>query len=323
MAKRNGTFSASVREELLLVDGGSRHCRIAEAAAICFLTGNTEEEGFCCASSEYEGLIRKDFTLIGKAFNIILVNSKCRRGSSGKARYELTAETGTQKRQIRKAFEDRNLLRKDCCRRSFLRGAFLAAGTVSDPEKAYRLEIVSREQEKARFLRELMAGYLNEPKMTTRRGGYVVYLQEADDVVKMLGLIGAHSALLSLENTRIVRELRGNIARKVNCEASNLGKTVQAAARQTKDIEFLRESGAFSTLPENLLVIAQLRLTWPDASLTELGELAEPHLTRSGVNHRLRRLSGIAEEMRKRQSCSNETGGNDYDEKRDHHRHSG
>jgi DNA-binding protein WhiA len=189
-------------------------------------------------------------------------------------------------------------IKKGCCRRAYIRGAFLAGGSISDPEKSYHLEITTHSLSMAQEIDKLIKGYKLNSKIIRRKGNYVIYLKEGENIVDFLNIIGAHTALLELENVRILKEMRNNVNRIVNCETANLGKTVDASIRQIENIEYIRDVIGFGSLPENLREVAELRLKHNDANLKELGEMLSPPLGKSGVNHRLRKLDNIAEGIR-------------------------
>ncbi len=190
------------------------------------------------------------------------------------------------------------LVQKSCCRRAFIRGAFLAAGSISDPVKSYHFEISCTSMERAQQLRDLIRPFGPDAKIVQRKKYYIVYIKEGAQIVDMLNIMEAHISLMNLENIRIVREMRNTVNRKVNCEAANINKTVNAAVKQLEDIRFLEKVRGLDSLPEGLADIAQLRLENPDASLKELGTMLTPAVGKSGVNHRLRKLSQLAEELR-------------------------
>jgi hypothetical protein len=175
---------------------------------------------------------------------------------------------------------------------------FLGAGSVSDPEKGYHLELVTQDMEHAVQLKTVMQELEMEAKIVERKGHHVVYLKEGSQIVDLLNIIGAHNALMELENVRIVKEVRNNVNRLVNCETANLKKTVSAAVRQMQDIEYLKSTIGLSSLPKHLEEIAIYRLEYSSATLKELGELLDPPVGKSGVNHRLKKLSEIAEQVR-------------------------
>lgn len=197
-----------------------------------------------------------------------------------------------------KSYVDQVLIQSICCKRAYLRGVFLGAGSVSDPEKGYHLELVAETLDHANQLKTVMIELEMEAKIALRKGHYVVYLKEGSQIVDLLNIIGAHNALMQLENVRIVKEVRNNVNRLVNCETANLKKTVSASVRQAQDIEYLKDTIGLSALPQHLQEIAMYRLEYSSATLKELGELLDPPVGKSGVNHRLKRLSEIASQVR-------------------------
>ena len=187
--------------------------------------------------------------------------------------------------------------KKECCVRAYLRGAFLAAGTVNDPSKSYHLEITCPTEEEAVHLMDLLERCGMEPKETERKGAPVIYIKEGQQVRDLLAMMGAPVAMMDLENARILKGVRGNVNRRVNCETSNINKAVAAGMRQVKAIEALEEAGELDVLPDGLYDIAQARLAHPDATLEELGQMVCPPVSKSGVNHRLRKLCEMAENL--------------------------
>ena len=188
----------------------------------------------------------------------------------------------------------------DCCIRSYLRGAFLAGGSVNNPEtSAYHLEIASLYEEHAKVLTELMNGYDLNAKYIERKRGYITYLKGAEKIAEFLSLIGGYQALLKFEDVRIVRDMRNSVNRLVNCETANLNKTVSAAMRQVENIQLIENEIGIGELPERLQEIARLRIEHQEVSLKELGEmLSTGPISKSGVNHRLRKLDTIAEKIK-------------------------
>lgn len=174
----------------------------------------------------------------------------------------------------------------------------MCVGSMSAPEKGYHLEFVCSNEEKAVQLQEVIHGFGIEAKIVLRKKYYVVYIKESEAIVDLLNVMEAHVALMNLENLRILKEMRNSINRRVNCEAANISKTVNAASRQIEDILFLKDHYGFEKLPDNLRQMAQVRLEYPEATLKELGEYLDPPVGKSGVNHRLRSLSEIAEKNR-------------------------
>ena len=311
------SFSFNVKKELTCVPVGARHCMIAELAAMIIMAGEVSyaDQTFSIKfQTENAAIARKYFTIIKKAFNInteiVLKTSK---KFHKKQTYILVTKDSEQARKILVATTllkdekehltlrdhvDLTVIQSTCCKRAYLRGAFLGAGSVSDPEKGYHLEFVNPSEKHAIFLQEIMASMEMEPKVVARKGNYILYLKEGTQIVDLLNIMGAHIALMELENVRIVKEVRNNVNRIVNCETANLKKTVSAAVRQTQDIEYIQNTIGIAALPENLQQIATFRLEYPSSSLKELGELLTPPVGKSGVNHRLKKISEIAEQIR-------------------------
>lgn len=286
------SFSGEVKEELSKQISPARHCQIAELSALISCCGQYGRDkngrytiGF---QTENESVARKCFTLLKKTFNI----------DTG---VEMTEE---EMQALQAKFGDLKepvshlLIKNSCCQRAFLRGAFLSIGSMSDPQKSYHLEFVCTDEEKAKQLQSVIQGFDIEAKIVIRKKYYVVYLKEGAGIVDLLNVMEAHVALMKLENLRILKEMRNSINRRVNCEAANITKTVNASARQIEDIELLRDHYGFSKLPDNLREMAEVRLEYPDATLKELGEYLDPPVGKSGVNHRLRKLSELADRVR-------------------------
>lgn len=185
-------------------------------------------------------------------------------------------------------------------KRSYIRGCFLATGSISDPDKSYHLEISFPNNMLADEFINFLKDFDIESRQIIRKGYYLAYLKEGQEIVDFLNVVGAHSSLMELENIRILKDMRNQVNRIVNCETANLEKTVNAAYRQVENIKYISEHIGLENLPKNLYEIALLRLENPDASLLELGKLLTPPLSKSGINHRLRKLDKIAEDLRKK-----------------------
>lgn len=194
---------------------------------------------------------------------------------------------------------DGDIVGSDDCKRAYLRGAFLGGGSISNPEKTYHLEFVTHNLEYAGYLCDLVNDYGLSSKVIGRKSSYIIYLKEGEQIIDALNIIGAHTSLLELENVRIMKEMRNNVNRLVNCETANLSKTVNAAVRQAECIKLIQKEIGLQRLPKNLREIAELRLSYPDESLKELGQMLNPPVGKSGVNHRLRKIEKIASELSK------------------------
>lgn len=310
------SFSSEVKEELSRQFQKSRHCQIAEIAAILGFAGKLEEESVLRVYTENLSLARKYFMLMKKTFHAEVKITVRQGGYLQKSRIFVISLTqpeevkkvlqavkwqeGTGKDIRREELVNGLLVQNACCKRAFIRGAFLSAGSMSDPEKSYHFEIVCTSEEKAVQLMEIINSFDIDAKIVQRKKNYVVYVKEGAQIVDMLGIMEAHVALMNLENVRILKEMRNSVNRQVNCETANINKTVNAAVKQIEDINYIEETVGLSSLPENLQEIAEVRLKYPEAALKELGTFLEPAVGKSGVNHRLRKLCEIAEEMREK-----------------------
>lgn len=286
------SFSAEVKEELVKQIGSGRHCQIAELAALmhyCGQYGMDAEGRFMIGfQTENQSVVRKGFTLLQKTYNID-ADTVLNRETIG----EILEKLGDSQKPVSNL-----LLKSACCKRAFLRGAFLSVGSMSDPAKGYHLEFDCDSEEKAKQLQEVMGAFDIDSKRILRKKYHVVYLKEGSGIVDLLNVCGAPISLMNFENLRILKEMRNSVNRRVNCETANITKTVTAASRQVEDIEYLKLHYGFQNLPESLREMAEVRLENPDAPLKELGECFTPPIGKSGVNHRLRKLSELAQRIR-------------------------
>ena len=314
------SFSSKVKEELAGHVSKARHCRMAELAAIlggCArirLTPPSIE-----VQSESSAVVKKVFTLLQKTFNIN-ANVSLRRGRKGSKvkLYTLCLQEPDKVRRIltdigfireaNGALQYKNIatdemLQRSCCLKAYIRGAFLAGGSINDPQKNYHIEILNQDMEHAEVLQRSLREFGIESRILDRtrpsnRTVYVLYLKDGEQIIDVLSVMKAHISLMELENVRIVKEVRNNINRQVNCETANLNKTISAAVKQVNDIRYLMEKGALNSLPPELVAMAEVRLENEDLPLKDLGQLLDPPVSKSGVNHRLRKLSQAAEELR-------------------------
>jgi cell division protein WhiA len=185
-----------------------------------------------------------------------------------------------------------------CCRRAYLRGCFLAGGSISDPDRSYHLEISFPNRMLFDEFHQLLLEYGIAARDIVRKGHLMAYLKEGQEIVDFLNITGAHGSLMQLENIRIMKDMRNQVNRIVNCETANLEKTVNASFRQMDSIQYLETHVGLDSLPDGLRDVARLRLAHSEVSLQELGEMLSPGLTKSGVNHRLRKLERMADELR-------------------------
>ena len=312
------SFSGEVKDELSHQMSSARHCKIAEIAAIISLCGriliSVEDHYTIQIHTETIAVARKYFTLLKGTFQIaaevsVRQNSYLKKNKT----YTITVQDHESALWILKATKLMNsqgeiqedlsiqsnlVVQQICCKRAFIRGAFLAAGSLSAPEHIYHFEIVCVSLSKAEQLRAIIKTFEIEAKIILRKRYYVLYVKEGSQIVDILNVMEAHQALMELENVRILKEMRNSVNRKVNCETANISKTVSAAVKQMEDIRYIKDMAGFSGLTNGLEEIAQLRLEHPDATLKELGSMIDPPVGKSGVNHRLRKLSEIAQQIR-------------------------
>ena len=285
------SFAAKVRQELAAHISRNRHCRKAELRAL--FEGCHHERPFSVFS---EGLTipEKCISLVRKVYRLEPVLDT--------VGHENRVHMTTGGSRIYEDLMSAKTLERDCCKRAYLRGWFLAAGTVSDPEGQYDLELVAGTDEQAVFIQSILDFFGLQARLTHRRGRSVLYIKEGQKVVDFLNIVGAHVALMEFENTRILKEVRGRVNRRVNCETANIKKTISASSKQVEDILLIREKTGWEGLSDTLRQIAEVRLENPEVSLKELGELLDPPVGKSGVNHRLRRLSELAADLRNESS---------------------
>lgn len=314
------SFSGKVKEELAGNISPARHCRIAELAAFIGMCGTIAINSFDQYSIRIhtENLLvaRKVFTLIQKTFNIKADASVRRNISKQTVSYAVVIRRHEDALRILQAtkmteeYEDNGesihavdplIVQQTCCKRAFLRGAFQASGSMSDPNKSYHFEIVCSTEEMGKQVCTLMQSFSMDAKTVLRKKSYVVYLKEGSQIVDILNIMEAHVSLMELENVRILKEMRNTVNRKVNCETANINKTVSAAVKQVEDITYLKETIGFENLPEGLVEAALARLANPDLTLKELGAILNPPVGKSGINHRLRKLSELADKVRQEQ----------------------
>ena len=235
-----------------------------------------------------EQIPTEDVTLSGKVTDLICREACVRAGADGTCIPDVDLK--------------RMLLQSEAGYRSFLGSVFLCIGSVGDPHRQYRWELSCRDQSQAQYMQAILSARDIGIGTDPRRGDRVIWSRDAEIISALLNLTDATNAQLRFENIRIVRQMRGSVNRQVNFETSNIRKSAQAAKRQIEDIELVRGNAVWNSLPESLRDIAAARLEYPEASLGELGELMRPPIGKSGVNHRLRRISEVAEKIRRKSS---------------------
>ncbi|WP_066175434.1 DNA-binding protein WhiA [Bacillus marinisedimentorum] len=307
------SFASETKKELTTLEL-DENCMKPELAALIRMNGSlsfTNQKLVLDVQTENAAIARRMYTLIKRGYGVpveLLVRKKMRLKKNNVYIVRL-------KEQAREILEDLAILegqfsfthkipakftKKKACKRAYLRGAFLAGGSINNPEtSSYHLEVFSLYREHNQSLCDLMNMFDLNAKTLERKKGFIVYLKEGEKISEFLNIIGAHQALLHFEDVRIVRDMRNSVNRLVNCETANLNKTIGAALRQVENIKLIRDTIGFEALPDKLREIARLRLEYQDVTLKELGDMLENgKISKSGINHRLRKLDQIAEKIR-------------------------
>ena len=302
------SFSNAVKNELARVVNNARLCDKAERLGLLRMSGAVVIRGMSIGihfSTENAALARRALQLLKNNYQVQteVVITRSRRLKKNN-RYQVRV---IPNRAVREALDELRLLnmesdlnnpllKEENEKRAYLRGAFLGGGSVSRPASDYHLEMVTENESFSRALIKIMQGFRLKAKLTDRKNDFIVYMKEAESIIAFLSHIGAHHARLEMENVRIVKEVRNDVNRVVNCETANLNKIVKAALRQVECIKFIDSKLGLSTLPKNLEDTARLRLKHPDVSLNELVEYADG-IGKSGINHRLKKLQEMAVEL--------------------------
>ena len=312
------SFTSKVKTELADRISNAKHCRVAEIAALISMCGNVsidENDNYTVyIQTDTEVTAKKFRELLWKSFHIDTdVEEKDKQLSHSKKTYIVEIKNNADALEVLKATKIMNsqseieeqmninkneIIKKDCCKRAYLRGAFLAAGSISDPEKSYHFEIKCTNENKANQIVDILKSFDVDAKTLNRKNKFIVYLKDSEKVVDALNIMEAPIALLEVETIKIDKQMSNKINRQMNCDQANINKTVNASRRMIEDINYIEEEVGLSYLPEKLQQIARIRVENPDASLQDIGDMMVPSLGKSGVNHRLRKISEIAENLR-------------------------
>ena len=307
------SFSIVTKDELARIMGSNECCREAELAALIKTNGNLlpvkDNQGVLAVNTESAALARKNFLLLKENFQIyahIQVKRKKRLRKNNIYIVKVSSPADASRVLERLKILDSKsqfkeeipgwLVRKECCRRAYLRGLFLGSGSINNPSSNYHLEISCASKNYGKDICRLLQRFNLHPGLIARKNGFVAYLKEGGQIADYLNIIGAHTALLNMENIRVYKGMRNQVNRLVNCETANLGKTVNASLNQIETIKFIASTIGIGKLPLPLRQVASARLAYPDVSLRELGELIEPKIGKSGVRYRLERLEDIAQQ---------------------------
>lgn len=312
------SFSSETKNELAHIMPEKKCCMLAEISGFIRLRGST----YILGGGKFRIKVSLDSPAIARHFIRLLkeyfhVDCSLHVGESegvrkGRAYYliidpdqlseEILRETGILMiKEGHNYFTDGiydGIIRTKCCRKSYLRAAFMASGTMSDPESEYHISVSCDTHAKAVDLRKLINTFTDlSPKIVKRKNSENVYVKNAQQVSDILALMGAHSQMLKYENVRVMKDLKNKTNRMANCDSANTDKIVGAAGRQLEHIRKIEQNGGLKRLPENLRIAAMLRLEHPDLSLTDLGQLADPPIGRSGLSKRFAKIEKIAEQL--------------------------
>ncbi|AOZ92721.1 DNA-binding protein WhiA [Paenibacillus crassostreae] len=307
------SFAAETKKELTRVEGQAC-CEKAELSALIRMNGSVQlsnKKVILDISTENAAIARRIYTLIKKFFQAhteLLVRKKMRLKKNNVYIVRIPAQVQEILKELHIVSEgflftqdiQSGLIRKKCCKRAYLRGAFMAGGSVNNPEgSSYHLEIYSMYEDHCKALVDLANEFNLNARFIERKKGFVLYIKEGEKIIEFLSLIGAHQSLFKFEDVRIMRDMRNSVNRIVNCETANLNKTISAAVRQIENIKLLQREVGLDNLPEKLREVAEVRLVHPDMNLKEVGEMLKGTVSKSGVNHRLRKIDEMADKIRK------------------------
>lgn len=313
------SFSSDTKNELSRIQIDDDCCLLAELAALVRMNGTIQIKGLdkfkIKFNTENAAIARRIFSILKTRYDAE-VDVLVRRNRQLKKNNNYLIEVSDNETSSRILHDvgfinddDRNILNPSykitgsitsnrCCKRSYIRGSFLGGGSISNPEKTYHLEFVTNNGEHAEDLSNTINSFGLNSKIVMRKENYVVYIKEGEQIVDILNIIGAHQALLKFEDVRVLKDVRNNINRLVNCETANLGKTINASMRQIEQIELIDERMGINKLPDNLREVAETRLENPEASLKEIGSMLSQPIGKSGVNHRFKKIEKIANELK-------------------------
>ncbi|NLD33617.1 MAG: DNA-binding protein WhiA [Clostridiales bacterium] len=306
-------FTATVKQELISLPLEKTCCMTSELNALTACCGSLALLGGGRVQLHYAtqsaGVLRRIFTLLKQRHGISAAPRLVRLNSFGGVRQYQLRLTAEDSRTLLRSMDPQRresaglrgvpvrMTRRICCRRAWIRGAFLGCGTVTDPARGYRAEFVLADASRAAHLVRLLELAGVPAARIVRRGSEVVYLRQGDALVTLLGLMGASRAVFHVENVRAAGSLSGSVNRATNCDHANLSKQLSAAQRQVEQITRISLACGLTALPRELEEMARLRLSNPDAGLRELGEMTSPPLTKSGVQQRLRRIAAFAQAL--------------------------
>ncbi len=309
------SFSADTKNELAHVEPEKKCCMLAEIAGFIRMCGSIRLAGGgkfeIVTATEHPAVARHYKRMLKEYFGIdaelaVGQGSGLKKGRSyllsigpENLSEQILRETGILMvkegmNYISDGIYD-GLIRTKCCRKAYLRGIFLASGTITDPEKSYHLEFSCSSQILAGDVKKLINSFVDlHAKVSARKKNYAVYVKEAEQIIDILAIMGAHSQIFAFEDVRITKEIRNKANRINNCDNANIDKTLKAAEKQLSWIRKIQETKGLAFLPDKLREVAVLRLENPEATLQELADMMDPPMKKSGLNNRFRKIEELA-----------------------------
>ena len=304
------SFSSDVKKELCRTVPEGKCCARAELAGIisfCGFTRPAKDGDIFTVKTENAAVARRVYTLIKRLLGVSIAITPVRRGKKSNSYIielndrtlfkKILTETGLLENNSVRFAINSFIVQEVCCQRAYIRGAFLGGGSVNSPEKSYHFEIETHYFRLSRDLTALFAELELGARCIVRKSNYVIYLKDSEKIGEALASMGAADSMMELCNIKILKDMKNTINRQVNCETANVGKTASAAAQQIRSIKKIIERRGLASLPEELAELAVLRMENPEVSLAELCGMLKAPISRSGVNHRLKKLIEIAESI--------------------------
>lgn len=309
------SFSSELKEELSKISNHKNECcKLAELAGYLITNCNVVKENgefILKMTTESSSAIRRVYNAFKNLYNIEPITNVTKQVVDKEMLYELIV---IDKTDLQKIFEnsliniDSNLQividdggkikEKECCMKAFVRGVFMGGGSINSPENANHLEIVLNNVQNANFINSILYNLGINAKIIKRKKMIVIYLKDSETISDFLILIGSNKGTLTFEQSRVEKEYRNNMNRKINCEVANMDKIAVAASNQLNDILLIKKFKKFEELPEEIKKVANIRIKYPEASLEKIGEMLEPKLSKAGVSHRFKKIKLLAEELR-------------------------
>ena len=309
------SFSSELKEELSKISNHNNECcKMAELAGYLITNCNVVKENgefILKMTTENSSAIKRVYNAFKKIYGIEPITNVTRETTDNGMLFELYV---SDKKDLQKIFENSlinidaslqividdkgKIKEKECCMKAFLRGVFLGTGSIATPENANHLEIVLNNVENANFINSILHELGVNAKIIKRKKSTVLYLKDSEEISKFLIIVGSSISVLSYEQTRVMKEYRNDMNRKINCEVANMDKVATAASNQLNDIILIKIKNRFMELSKELQDVALLREKNPEASLEKIGEMLESRLSKAGVSHRFKKIKQIADELR-------------------------